>query len=297
MEWVVKVRDVEPENRCLLLHPLSTSLPLEPNSESFPDELNVLEFQVLELARCYSLRKSNSNEAEHKVVVSSDPHWHAPMVMAEAKLYYWDFSTASVEIQECTLVRDILFEHHEFEDVIFHKSKFYVVAKNGTTVSIDSSLKMTQVAYPTTCSCSKKLVESLGDLLLVVKCARTLRWRCPHNPTHHGCKVYKLNEPEKQWVEMKSLNKNRSLFVGDYTSFSASTLDIPRCLGNHIFFSSDPYLGFHRSKIKLFVRLLMDAEVVVVEVIVNEHDEVGRGSQGASTGGRLPSPSTLSLYA
>ncbi|KAF9617363.1 hypothetical protein IFM89_036284 [Coptis chinensis] len=133
-------------------------------------------------------------------------------------------------------------EKGEFRDVILYKGRFYAVDRMGRTWIVDSrTFEMTLVANSIKNAWQDKyLLESNEKLFLVD--VRLDRF-CYHDlncedcfPLPKECKVFMLDEKEKQWIKVKSLGDAMFLLSMDH-SCSISALDFPGCRGNSILFS------------------------------------------------------------
>ncbi|KAK9284970.1 hypothetical protein L1049_024152 [Liquidambar formosana] len=140
--------------------------------------------------------------------------------------------------KEWTAIHEQAEQQSDYTDVINHKGKFYAVTDTGGAIVIDSFRQVSEIAHPIRDGgviasfqianpllggCQMHLVESLGDLLLVDR--HILRDKC---------KVYKLDEEEREWVEMRSLG-DRVVFMDRHSSFSVSARDLSGCKANSIY--------------------------------------------------------------
>uniref|UniRef100_A0A5B7BKI2 KIB1-4 beta-propeller domain-containing protein n=1 Tax=Davidia involucrata TaxID=16924 RepID=A0A5B7BKI2_DAVIN len=91
------------------------------------------------------------------------------------------------------------------------------------------------------CSCVSYLVDSSGDLLLVLKYSSSESEDCL--PTRR-IDVYKLNFAENKWEFVECLG-DRAIFLGWKYSFSVSTRDYPDLNKNSVYFTSS-YGGFDK---------------------------------------------------
>ncbi|PIA49825.1 hypothetical protein AQUCO_01300517v1 [Aquilegia coerulea] len=134
------------------------------------------------------------------------------------------------------------------EDVIYFKDQFYVVNFGGDVFSYDMTHphpKLMKVASsPTIHITGKKkyLVDSSGDLLQVlreiVSDVSEVHWTIRFE-------VFKLDLSKLNWVQVKSFG-NQSLFLGDNSSISVSSLDFPGCKSNCIYFTDDNFEGYYK---------------------------------------------------
>ncbi|PRQ47295.1 putative F-box domain-containing protein [Rosa chinensis] len=238
--WLVKVTEGEAplDKTHIMLHPLSgTPFPKNPVANPLlPKELNFYDFRVSELSRTYHTPYT------FPVAVSLNSDCPALMMIVEGKLYHCKLGVDG-EIPKCKEIESLI-SSIKYVDVICHEGKFYVVSVDGRTVVVDSSLTAKMIATPISApviprsvpACIRKryLVESFGELLLVIYLATTTE--CRHlSELGVTFEIFKLNAAEKQWVEMATLD-DRILFVGEDSCFSVLARDFPGCKGNCIYF-------------------------------------------------------------
>ncbi|XP_039157955.1 LOW QUALITY PROTEIN: F-box protein SKIP23 [Eucalyptus grandis] len=113
-----------------------------------------------------------------------------------------------------------------YDDVILFKGEFYAVDFDGSTVVVGLDSSVTLIVQSDFDGWDKRLVESVGELLLVYMYEEEKTTRF---------KVHKLDREEKVWNEVKDLG-DRVLFLGEECTFSASAADLGACKGNCIFF-------------------------------------------------------------
>ncbi|KAL7226192.1 hypothetical protein ACSBR1_021343 [Camellia fascicularis] len=141
-------------------------------------------------------------------------------------------------------------QHFVCDDVIVYKGNFYTVDRSGRAFVLDPNMNLIEIAPPPTNENGKKkkkkhLVESIGDLLLVDKYfelhERNVyyykdgkeRVKSSNREMVSEMRVYRLNEDEHGWVEVRSL-EDQILFVGDDCSYSVSAREFPGCRGNRV---------------------------------------------------------------
>ena len=116
---------------------------------------------------------------------------------------------------------------------------------------VSPSLTVTEIAPPVFGGDKKCLVESDGELFLVDRYLSIGPDDDPgvnhddeiygHNDTYIvdttvWFKVFKLDQSEQKWIEVKSLG-DRVLFLGDNCAFSASATDLSGCKRSCIYFT------------------------------------------------------------
>lgn len=249
--WLINVKEVGPDQKGEqhthhMLHPLSRLFRGQP--KSFPKVFNLLEFRVFEVARMYSLLDYGGElHGDFKVAASLNLDFPAFMAIdLFGTLYYGELGTDVVDCTNFLLKLDD--EYRDFQDVIFYKGRFCAVCRDGRAVAVDSCLNTEMIASPLpNISCldheKKKLVESLGELLLV-------DMYLYGKPLDFTFEIFKLDAHEKQWVKLEAQAlDNQILVLGDDGCYSLSTQDFPgvegRCIYFHEALHSKSY-EFHR---------------------------------------------------
>ncbi|XP_039158433.1 uncharacterized protein LOC104418994 [Eucalyptus grandis] len=226
--WLVKVWE-DDRGGMNLLNPF-TSCEFDRLPEDFPRVLDLMNLRVLELGHECVLQDSNclSYGFYNKV-------WDTDRVVFLCLDNENDFALLRL-IPGGTMV---MFKSREkrwsrvqdmlsgYDDVILFKGEFYAVDNDGRTVVVGLDSSVTLIAQSTFDCWDKRLVESVGELLLV-----NMYWE--EETTR--LKVHKLDREEKVWNEVKDLG-DRVLFLGEECTFSASAADLGACKGNCIFFT------------------------------------------------------------
>ncbi|XP_048335241.2 F-box protein SKIP23-like [Ziziphus jujuba] len=226
--WLVKVEEMEAR-----LFRVLGSISCQPSYRfpTFPKSINLLDFQVSELAKAYSLHFPK-NGGTCKVVFSSRPDDCPSLMTICAGLLFHQ----KIGDDKWTLIDDIVSQLC-YEDVILYNNRFCAVDEDGRTLVIDSTLKVIEIASPLKNEKNghdKILVESVGELLLVERLCKK-----PY------IKVFKLKVKEKEWVEVKSLD-DRIMFLGGDCSFCVAAKDFGNeCKGNCIFFTYPRFTVFN----------------------------------------------------
>ncbi|KAJ7944091.1 F-box protein SKIP23-like [Quillaja saponaria] len=257
--WLVNIEYSEEVGKVRYLDPFSPFW----NRNLSGKVLNLLDYKVFEVSKVYNLQfvgtgENPENEISihemdsitiRKVVLSNDPF----LVMAihtDAELGIW-------KMTDNTWINiDDGHEHSHYVDIAYHKGKFYAGDSMGHDISVDFSLKITEVLRPFSRGFSgglaKYLVKSSGDLLLVHKYV---------DPEFHYAtdsesdsdfggvdldypfyfQVYKLNEEENRWRFVESLG-DRAIILGYYGNFSVSAREFPGCKSNCIYFTDDSFV-------------------------------------------------------
>lgn len=228
----------EKSKKLRLMDPLSKIVKVERLPDGFPKVLNLFNFKVSAISKAYGLQyvgrpnepPTEFNELKSisikKVVTSSSGSGeYAIMAIHTAgKLGYIKLGD-----KEWSIINDGHSRSH-YDDIAYHKGKFYALDFTGRVLVIDSPLKFSEIANPLRGSLHGgrylKLVESCGDLFLV---DRSERGRIKFV-------VYKLVNDKNCWVEVKNLG-GRAFFLGDDCTFSLSAKDLSGCKENCIYFN------------------------------------------------------------
>lgn len=142
----------------------------------------------------------------------------------------------------------VLFDDVElpYDDVIAFNGEFYAVDYTGRTVlvgfdAVNNSAIL--VAKPVCGGDKKRLVEIGGELMLVDVYMGLPPWEEGANSMDDYVdsrsmwfKVFRLDREGKDWVEVKDLG-DYVLFLGVYSAFSASTVDLLYHKRNCIYFA------------------------------------------------------------
>lgn len=107
-------------------------------------------------------------------MILSKKIWDSYLYELEPGLYHCKLVGYDEDINYCCtkLTYDPVTNSDELVDIIFHQGKFYAVAEYGRALVVDScSFKLVTIASPVSGGLvsSIKLVELLGDLLLVIE--------------------------------------------------------------------------------------------------------------------------------
>lgn len=162
----------------MMFHPLSTTpfhIKQIPKPLGFQKVLNSLDFHAFELAKAYRVYSDVKSGSESPMLgyrVAISPLTAVLMIVAMGALYHCKLKDRDDDnIVKCN---PVCWLPADYDDVIFHKEKFYIVGDE--TVVFDSSLILITVIscpkFPNPISYrghKKYLVESLGELLLVYK--------------------------------------------------------------------------------------------------------------------------------
>ncbi|XP_059650420.1 F-box protein At2g17036-like [Cornus florida] len=243
--------------------------------ETFPKELNLLDFRITEIDKAYRLRfidqeshyPFNHDESTlfKKVIVSSSP-WsgagdYVIMAIQYGKLWFFKLGDEKWTKIGCWNESD------SYQDFVYHKGQFYAVGSKGRIVVIGSDLKVKPIASlgphynasDTAGSNRLRLVKSCGDLFLIDKeenlstyqCTDEWDGDCMWHPIESEAsndplnkfylKVFKLNESEKKWERVGTLG-DRVLFTCDAFSYSVSARDFSGLNGGCIYFSEGSFI-------------------------------------------------------
>ncbi|KAA8517262.1 hypothetical protein F0562_017555 [Nyssa sinensis] len=131
-----------------------------------------------------------------------------------------------------------------FRDVVLFEGQIFAICDAGTLVAVEidgsGPPRAIQFAAPPTGHCPWNqiyLVESLGDLLLLFRCAT--RSVYDFSMETISFEVYKFDFSTKEWMKLNELGY-RALFVGDNCSMSLSASEVFNCKSNNsIYFTDD----------------------------------------------------------
>ncbi|KAI7992660.1 F-box protein SKIP23 [Camellia lanceoleosa] len=219
-------------------------------------EVNLLEFRISQVHNSYTFRnlellnrkpiEAGLPFVKKIVVLGSNPDSRIVVVVYEM----WDLDgrLAMLRVGDDSWT-PIYTQHFVCDDVIVYKGNFYTVDRSGRAFVLDPNMNLIEIAPPPTNENGKKkkkhLVESIGDLLLVDKYfelhERNVyyykdgkeRVKSSNREMVSEMRVYRLNEDEHRWVEVRSL-EDQILFVGDDCSYSVSAREFPGCRGNRV---------------------------------------------------------------
>lgn len=263
--WFVHVEEDLDSEKVRLRHPLS-AVPLEKSSKSLPRVLNLLDYRVSEITKCYTLEFVSSTGKNrtivdfklNKVVVSEGDGDFAVMTICSdtgsrvGGLGLWKMSDKEWNMVDC--YHDIF----PYEDIAYHNGKFYAVCLTAMAISVDPcSMRVTIVADPLKLlGISRHLVKSLNDLFLIEKFLE----KKDIFDDNFSCvfKIYKLDEGQCQWTSLCSVNcyQSKAFFVGEQCSFSVSAREFSGCKSSSIYFtdlcSGDHGVHYPDSHIGLF---------------------------------------------
>ncbi|CAI0416347.1 unnamed protein product [Linum tenue] len=260
--WPVKIEEAS-HGKLQLVDPISNL-----KHHYSPTQLISAEFRTVQISSAFRLTYRDGFRAfeVNKVVVFPPsanplPQQQSVTVIAifhKGRIGYWRNGD-----DDWTLLDDMNFN---YDDIIIHRSRYYVVDRFGKLSVIDSSLKFVK-------SCSapplphrggsgqKNLVKSGGDLYLVDRYldGRRRNWKDVEdaiassfhpirqfrrgrkwNPRAVDFKVYKLDEEIGEWVEVKSLGDDGRVFVlTTECCFSAPAAQIAGGKKDCIYYSDD----------------------------------------------------------
>lgn len=271
LPWLLRVEKVAQNGKLRLLNPVSKT-PIDVVPKSFPKSLNLLNFRVSEIAKAYSLkvesgfsRSQCESVGVKRVVVSSSP-WNGGAdgrdyaVMAIFAGYLAFFKVGDKKWSPIDP------DNYHYEDVIYHKGKFYAVDNKGRCVVIGCDLNSNEVAFFKGNEWLKlvTLLTSGDDLYLVVETVKTTQVDAIDESTnsspvddglvHYTVKVevmfYKLNEADKAWEEVIDL-PDQVFFVGDICSYSVSAQGFPGLIGNCVYFPENMFNIYNEEEKKL----------------------------------------------
>ncbi|XP_008241990.1 PREDICTED: uncharacterized protein At1g65760-like [Prunus mume] len=251
--WLLKLEECNQNLR--LLHPI-TNRQLRCGEDFYPEQLNFLNYKIVELGQAYTLKNSAGSAYVDRVSkVIELPHSEPCSILVIHHKGKLGFAQNGDE-----RLRSIGNRFSSYSDLIVYKGRPYVVDKWGTVFLVDPTLGVVQFAPRLVCFGHKKhLVESCGDLYLVDRYMvadpnarpdpvtsfyRFIRYQgngwpdaideCPLNTVNF--RVYKLDQERGRWDEVQNLD-DQAFFLNVDFSFSVSAEDIVGCSRNCIYFS------------------------------------------------------------
>lgn len=267
--WLLKVEEL-PSGKVRVGDPVF-KLCSEKFSQLLPKSLNLLDYRVKEILKVYRLQlQSNKFDPScfRKVVISNEDELELEVMalITGGKVGLWrsDNKTwANIAVGGNGLY---------FEDVIYHKKKFFATSSDGRTITVDpKSLNFAEIAPPVTKSNEGliSLVKSLDDLYLINK-----YWLEKYNKFGLGfdgeygtvrVDVFKLDEERREWIKVKhGILENKAVFLGEDYSFFVSPEDFPGVKKNCIYLYD-----------KDFSRLDFDYPAVCVVNFYKEDEDAG----------------------
>ncbi|KAF7829019.1 F-box protein SKIP23-like [Senna tora] len=263
--WLLRIEESENNLGKVRLIDTLVGIAFRNLSPPLPEALNLLDYKISEVTKVHRLRYEDNKKvvqlnvkeiksiyATKLAVCYEGPTFAVMAVHTAGQLSFW--KTGNKKWTRILYGR----EGAQYDDVVFHKGKFYAVDSAGLTIMIDLELNISLVApaislsgYDENGYQIKHLVRCLDGLFLLDK---TLVLGPEFDSDSDGeydfsrggdddddCvntsfQVYKLNEEMQQWVEVKSL-EDRVVFVGNMECvFSASAKEFPGCKKNCIYF-------------------------------------------------------------
>lgn len=253
--WIVNVEE-SPNGRVQINDTLSRSV-FRHLSKDLPATLDLLVYEVTEIANAYRIELNANNELNNasssstasnraviacylEKVVASEGLNEVMSLYTGGKLAVWRRGEAGWNTIDVTC----------FKDIIYHNQKFYAVDSDGLTIAVDcnTSNYVTIVVDQRQPRFGdghfKHLIEIDQDLYLAVKywlAGYPRRTRDVDHPEFNIYPVeliiYKLDEASGQWVEAMEGFENRVLFVGDGCCYSVLANEFPGTKRNSIYFS------------------------------------------------------------
>ncbi|GMN28836.1 hypothetical protein TIFTF001_002187 [Ficus carica] len=244
--WLVKIREGRDDLQNHLINPLSP-LKICPFPDPFPKTLNLSNFRVFEVAKCYGLQFPNGSFGCFKVAFSPNPR---PSLMIVTSGLLWHLQLSGHD-NRWVLIDDMI-SPLSYDDVVLYRGKFFAVDDYGRAVLIDpSSLGLTEIVPRMIAreGQKKRLVKSKGELLLVDRYPDK-KWD-KSGDIKVEFRVFKLEIEQKRWVEVKSLD-DRILFLGHDCSFTLPARCFGGgCKGNCIVFADPVFMVFSLNDGKL----------------------------------------------
>ncbi|XP_061370593.1 F-box protein SKIP23-like [Gastrolobium bilobum] len=240
--WLIQIRQ-DPGGRTKLCYPFNCT-PIESSTSHFPQQLDLYELRVTELGHKIFLEvMSTSGSPIFGKVVFVRLGSTFVLLMLVLTIGYFGRLTLGDErltnFDICT----------RYSDVCVFKGRLCAVDETGRTVVVGADLSVGLVAEPVFGGVKKFLVHSEGELLLVDKYfvddnviddydsdgADEAKIPLPYLLRCVRFDVYRLEEDEKKWVQLRSLG-DRVLLCGDDDAFSVSVSDLCVGKGNCVIF-------------------------------------------------------------
>ncbi|KAE9584874.1 putative F-box domain-containing protein [Lupinus albus] len=257
--WLIKIGH-DPSEKTQLWHPLSRfaiKSSILPPPLSFPELLDIYHLPVVDLGQEFVLNirgpPSFSSLYMEKVVFSRTGSNSRGFVLltihVSGKLALFRSGD-----EGWSIIPDM---PTPYDDVCVFKGRFFAVDGTGRTVRVGLDLDVEIVAEPVFGGDKKFLVECEGELLLVDKylssgyvCSLDMFGEGGGDDGDEifelGCEramkfgLYRLEEEERRWVELESLN-GRVLFLGDDCAFCVPATDLCVAKGDCVIFRDDTF--------------------------------------------------------
>ncbi|GMH04414.1 hypothetical protein Nepgr_006253 [Nepenthes gracilis] len=276
--WLLFV-DESVHGKLTIRHPLSRSSVIR-FPFNFPKVTNLLDFSASEIGRNYNLSRCYNNRAEppdwskhfDKVVLLSNGY--GVMVLYEGKLCFLRLGGMGTQWE---VVHNG--KRFKFDDIVEYEGKICGITRRGKAYGIDChSLKMMVMAAPIAGGGGrrKRLVESRGELHLVV--------RCPVSKSNNAAKlirVYKLKQEEQKrgkkkdeeykWFEVKTLDNRVFFFALDFSFSCPGQYFTGSCTGNCILFIEKSFQNYSGPDDDLCVFKTLDSKDLHVAVFSLEN--------------------------
>ncbi|CAL0326180.1 unnamed protein product [Lupinus luteus] len=253
--WIIKV-GYDPSGNSQLWHPLSRfaiKSSNRPSPSTFPGLLDIYHLPVIELGEEFVLNiggpPSCSSLYMEKVVFSwtgsNTQGFVLLTIHVSGKLALFRSGD-----EGWSIIPDM---PTPYDDVCVFKGRLFAVDGTGRTVRVGLDLSVEIVAEPVFGGDKKFLVECEGELLLVDKylssgyvCGLDMLAEDGDEIFELGCEramkfgLYRLEEEERRWVELESLN-GRVLFLGDDCAFCVPATDLRVAKGDCVVFRDDTF--------------------------------------------------------
>lgn len=236
--WLFTVEELNP-GKVYLRKPLSR-VAIENLPEYVPKLLQLSQFQLSNIGGFYTLRSADNtshmigkhwSNSRNKVVMFENSNGKStPAVNDYSAIVLFDDGYLAVIRLKDEEVSSVASRGGvgKFDDIVNIKGKIYAVDRRGRAHKMSSksfvleSVVNDPIGKGRGNDKKKRLAESCGELYLVYRS----RERC--------FKVYKLDEEQKKWDEVKGIGDDRILFVTFDGCFFASAKDLPGWRGNCI---------------------------------------------------------------
>lgn len=243
--WLINLEELNP-GKLLIRKPLRRDSIIMPADFNFPRVLDLSGYSVTEISRAYNFR-GGYIPINSKVVLFFNPECETTSVNdCYALALNHRGSLLYVRFKDEDDYGSLRYSRVScFDDIVNYRGAVWAVDRKGRAYVIPydtTHLSLVLFANDTVCTgyvgdTRKRLVESSEGLYLIDRY---------HYDELIKFKVYKLNEAERKWSEIKSLD-GRILFVSSDCCFFASAKDFPGCRGDCVLFPKGHFPSYYDS--------------------------------------------------
>ncbi|KAJ4714100.1 F-box protein [Melia azedarach] len=244
--WIVRVEEIIDSDdqktcRVRIMDPTYPSIVFDNMSEQLPENFNLLDYRVKELAKAYDLELDviyvEGRGIEHRA--------RANFLLSDAldvmAFYQRKISVLRKGEKRWTQLESLGIDSVQY--LIYYNNRFYIVDEKGLTVSVDcKSLNVQTIEPPRLARVlgtgSKYFAKSDKNLYLIV-----MYWRCkmPYKKKPATLPVdfdvFKLDETRNKWVALLNGFEDTVFFLSDSCSYALSADEFPGIRRNCVYFS------------------------------------------------------------